>query len=486
MLHKLPKLIVPLVILTALIVGGWYIDRERTASRSTLSGFFENQPAEVASKVGGRVLHINVKEGDTVRAGQAVIELDSATASADLRAQNAAAMQAAAHLSLVNAGPRPEDIAHQKQVVAEARAAFSEALAGPRPQQIAQARAQLREAQANYDKAVAGPRSEDKLQAAAKAMAAKAKLDAAIRGLTPDQIAQFKDRLDAADSQERLASQDFERYKTLYAADAVTRQQFDTAKANLTDATAHEQEARDAYANAVAGTPMEELDQTRNEYQAARQAQELLNNGSRPEDIAAAKANRDAVRQALNLLLAGTRQEDIGAARARLGQAQSGLDALLAGSRPQEKAEAQEQLKQALATVRAARINLSEHIVFATKPGIVDRILVAVGDVVNQGSPVARIDDPTDIWIRVYIPESQLGKIKTGSAASLKVDGIDAPEAAYIESVASQGEFTPANLQTPDERGKQVFEVRLRLRNQDTRVKAGMYATVKSLGGASL
>jgi hypothetical protein len=52
-----------------------------------------------------------------------------------------------------------------------------------------------------------------------------------------------------------------------------------------------------------------------------------------------------------------------------------------------------------------------------------------------------------------------------------------------VDSVSTQGEFTPANLQTPDDRGKQVFGVRLRLATPDLRVKAGMAATVKQIGG---
>jgi HlyD family secretion protein len=51
-----------------------------------------------------------------------------------------------------------------------------------------------------------------------------------------------------------------------------------------------------------------------------------------------------------------------------------------------------------------------------------------------------------------------------------------------VESIATRGEFTPANLQTPDERGKQVFGVRLRLKTTDKNVKAGMYSTVKRMG----
>jgi HlyD family secretion protein len=90
--------------------------------------------------------------------------------------------------------------------------------------------------------------------------------------------------------------------------------------------------------------------------------------------------------------------------------------------------------------------------------------------------------DPNDIWIRVYVPESRLAEVRPGSGATLRVDGVPGTLDAVVESVSQRGEFTPANLQTPDERGKQVFGVRLRLRRPDSRIKAGMYATVTSLG----
>ena len=95
---------------------------------------------------------------------------------------------------------------------------------------------------------------------------------------------------------------------------------------------------------------------------------------------------------------------------------------------------------------------------------------------------VLRMTDPSDIWIRVYVPEASLAKLTVGSDAALRIDGIPEPVPAVVESIATRGEFTPANLQTPDERGKQVFGVRLRLKQPDPRVKAGMYATVKQLG----
>jgi HlyD family secretion protein len=82
----------------------------------------------------------------------------------------------------------------------------------------------------------------------------------------------------------------------------------------------------------------------------------------------------------------------------------------------------------------------------------------------------------------VYLPESGLSKVKVGDTAELQIDGIDGSVSAVVESIANQGEFTPANLQSPEERGKQVFAVRLRLAKEDRRVKAGMFATVKRVG----
>jgi hypothetical protein len=51
-----------------------------------------------------------------------------------------------------------------------------------------------------------------------------------------------------------------------------------------------------------------------------------------------------------------------------------------------------------------------------------------------------------------------------------------------VESISTKGEFTPGNLQSPDERALQVFAVRLRLAHPDSRIKAGMYVTVKRVG----
>jgi multidrug resistance efflux pump len=185
-------------------------------------------------------------------------------------------------------------------------------------------------------------------------------------------------------------------------------------------------------------------------------------------------------------LLRGTRYEEISAGKARLAQAQAALDALKAGSRKEEIAQMQAMTKAAEASARSVRQNGKERIVYAPQSGVVERIPVSVGDLIGVGTTVVRLSNPADIWLRVYVPEAKLGSVSVNGDALLQVDGISEPVQARVESVAMQGEFTPANLQTPEERGKQVFAVRLRLKQTDPRIKAGMYVTVKRLGSITL
>jgi HlyD family secretion protein len=165
-----------------------------------------------------------------------------------------------------------------------------------------------------------------------------------------------------------------------------------------------------------------------------------------------------------------------------VAQARQSLAVLQAGTRAEEIRQAEASSRSAAEQARSAQTNLSENTLRAPQDGTVERVLIAVGELVAPNAPVIRMTDPTDIWLRIYVPERDLARFSTGSDAVLLVDGVPDPLDALVESIATQGEFTPANLQTPDERGKQVFAVRLRLRRTDRRVKAGMVATVKRIG----
>jgi len=89
------------------------------------------------------------------------------------------------------------------------------------------------------------------------------------------------------------------------------------------------------------------------------------------------------------------------------------------------------------------------------------------------------------LWVRVYVPETWLGHIKTGQAVEVRVDSF--PDRAFrgeIEQINRSAEFTPRNVQTVEERIKQVFGVKVRLPNEQDRLRAGMSADVFFPGAA--
>ncbi len=480
--HPNPRFLLPLALFATLGIGGWYIEAGRARARSTLSGFFESQPTEVASRIGGRVSRILVKEGDSVHAGQPLILLETQPSQAETAAKLAQAEQAREQFREMRNGPRPEDIRRQEAVVAEQKAALARLRNGPLPEEIAAARARLAQAEAVYRRDLAGPRPQEIAEARAAERDARARLAQSERGLTVEERAQAKARLDAAVAAETLANQDMARMESLFAQDAISRQQLDQARSNLRSAQAKRQEMEEAYRRAEEGTPREELDQAREAYRQAKAALDLVLAGTRKEDIQAAAAQAAEARQNLRLLQRGSREEDIQAAEARLAQAQAALEELRAGNRREQIAQARAAAKAAAETAQSSTTTLEERTIRAPKDGVVERIPIAVGDLIAAGTTVLRLTDPTDLWIRVYVPERNLAKFTVGNTAELRIDGLADSIPAQVESIATQGEFTPANLQTPNERGKQVFAVRLRLKQPDPRVKAGMYATVKRLG----
>lgn len=478
-----PKLLIPVVLITSLGVGGWYVDNQRARTRSTLSGYFESQPSQLSSRLGGRVAQILVREGESVVAGQPLIEFENVANEQDTQARVEQADQAKAALDESLHGPRPEEIRRQRYMVAEAQAVLLKLRSGPLPEEINAARAKLDQALAGLKKAQAGARPQEIAEARAAERNARAHLAQITRGLTPEERAQLRARLDSAISREKLSARDLERLTALQEQGAISKQQLDTARANHEQAVANMQDARQALARAEAGSPAEELEQAKQAYNQAKAALDLVLAGTRKEDVEAINAEVETARQNLRLLTRGTRAEDISAGQARLSEARAVLDELIAGTRSEQIRQAKSSAGAALSTAKSAEINQGESRLYAPSAGRVERVLVAKGDLIGRSVPVIRLADPADIWMRVYVPENRIAGIHVGDYAQLHVDGVQGIFTAKVESIATQGEYTPANLQTPDERGKQVFGVRLRPARFDTHLKAGMYGSVISLAG---
>jgi len=476
------KIFAGAAVVLVLGVGGYLIDRSRAANEAELTGFFEIQPTQVSSRLGGRVARIMVKEGDTVKRGQVLIRLEARTSEASLNAQRFAQKQADQQFLETKRGARVEDIQRQEDVVREMQASYDLLKNGPRPEEIRSARDHFNQLKAEYQKMLAGSRPEEIASARAAAAVAFQKLRAAERGLTIEERAELKARMDDAAAAEALAEKSMERDRTLFREGAVAGQQYDVSLAAYQQTSAKWRDAQQAYVRADKGTPHAELEQARETYKQAQAQSDLIVQGNRPEDIDSARQEMLQASEGLRLELAGSRPEDIRGARAKLDEARTQLDELTRGNRREDVAKSKGAAEQAAAQTRSLSDTVDEQVVCSPTDGVIDLVIVGQGDLIAAGSPMIQMSNPSDIWVRVYIPESDLSKANVGDSADFKFDGIKQKLLGKVESIATKGEFTPGNLQSPDQRALQVFAVRLRLAQPDSRIKAGMYVTVTRVG----
>ena len=212
--------------------------------------------------------------------------------------------------------------------------------------------------------------------------------------------------------------------------------------------------------------------------------------GPRPEELAAAKADWEA--QLADLAFARTNavrseelfsrntvsatERDQTASRANLlektaAAAKSRYDLLLAGTRP-------EQIAQARAELAELDTQLAEMKISAPSPSTLEVLSVKVGDIMAANQQVATLILP-HIWVRVFVPETWLGHIKPGDTVKVNVDGFPGKEfSGVVEQIARDAEFTPRNVQTVEERVKQVFGVKLRLDDATGSLRGGMSVDV--------
>ncbi len=140
---------------------------------------------------------------------------------------------------------------------------------------------------------------------------------------------------------------------------------------------------------------------------------------------------------------------------------------------------AQMRVLQARAQLADIDSQLKEMQVVAPAESILEVLSVKAGDVLPPNGEVATLLLPEHLGVRGYVPETWLGKIKLAEQVRIRVDsfpGQDFP--GEVEQINRQAEFTPRNVQTVEDRIKQVFGVKIRLPNNDERLRAGMAADV--------
>jgi len=182
-----------------------------------------------------------------------------------------------------------------------------------------------------------------------------------------------------------------------------------------------------------------------------------------------AETNLAGARDRLALAREGARREDIAEAEARLKAAQSGVRITESG---RKEVEIQRQALDAAharerelgAQLQAAQTQLGYTEIRSPLDGVVLTKNVETGEVVNPGTPVVTVGDIDDLWMNIYIPETQTGLVKLGQPVRVRVDSF--PQAEFhgkVTFVSSESEFTPKTIQTREERIKLVYRVKVSL-----------------------
>ena len=176
-------------------------------------------------------------------------------------------------------------------------------------------------------------------------------------------------------------------------------------------------------------------------------------------------------------------QDAVTAARATLQQARDTLkDAQLGPTRITAK-QAQTAAFEAAADAAQARLEeaqsvLADLTIRSPASGAVTMRLADLGEVVNAGTPLLEVVDLDRLYLKVFVPEVDIGKVRIGLPAQIYIDAFpDMPFAAEVKYIASRAEFTPKEIQTPDERVKLVYAVKLYLKgNPEHRLTPGLPA----------
>jgi HlyD family secretion protein len=244
------------------------------------------------------------------------------------------------------------------------------------------------------------------------------------------------------------------------------------------------------------GQPIVELDaaelHARRDYTAA--VLEELEHGPRPAEIDAAKHDWESLEAQLEFARAEAKRArelfqqnvnaptDVDDANSRAKSLQQSTDAakrrydlLAEGTRPERIVQTRAQLAEIDTQLREMQI---------TAPGdsVLEVLSVKIGDVLAANREVATLLYTQHLWVRVYVPEPWLGLIQIGQTVNVHTDSSREEFSGTIEQINRAAEFTPRNVQTVEDRVRQVFGVKVRLPSDTGKLRAGMNVDVSFPG----
>jgi HlyD family secretion protein len=266
------------------------------------------------------------------------------------------------------------------------------------------------------------------MRARAGKSAASARYDGLKAGSREQEIAEAAADRDRAKVEWENRRRDYERMKDLFDARIISASQYDSA------------EASDRGAKAV--------------YEAAEERYKLVRAGPREELIREGKANLIGSDAVLTAAEAAAREVE---------KMKLDLEALRA------------QAEQAGAQLAITQEDLQKSRLYAPFDGFVTVKNVEEKEYVQPGTPVLTVAQLDEVWVKTYVPQTQLGKIYLGQSAQVISDTYPhKPYPGVVNFISPEAEFTPRNVQTKEERVKLVYRIKVTLRNPNQELKAGM------------
>ena len=432
------------LLLLAMLLGactGVASGQESQVQRFT--GFLENEEVVLAPEIGGRILELDVQEGDAVQRGQVIARLDDEAIRLQLAQADADVAEAGARLAQLKAAVRPEDVALAEARLKQAQAGLLAAESAledavrlrDNPQEldvkIAQARATLAETRAHAK--------------AAEHQARAADLEAQMWGEAVHDLSQGKTVTLPNGQTMTVNAPPEQRYKA-------------NLQWNIASNKAWQAWQQAAEAKAAAGQALVSLN-TLQEQRKNRQEAE-----ARVVEATNARDN----------------------ARAAVKQARAALDAVKAGPGEEKIAAAEAALQQAQAARDAQATHLEKTVITAPNDGIVTARYFSRDEVIGPGQRLVTISKPDQITITIYVPASMIDTLHVDDVYPLEVE--TAPGSQYqarITAIADEPEFTMRQSQNVAERAAVVYAVTLKIENPDTLLRPGLPADVLIPSGSS-
>jgi HlyD family secretion protein len=270
----------------------------------------------------------------------------------------------------------------------------------------------------------------DLAQRRAEVESLEARLAELKSGARPQEIQEAKAAVENAEAELARARADWERAQTLVQNDDISKAQSDQFRTRFESAQAVVKQARERYALVVAGPRQEQID-------------------------------------------AAASQVERGRAALRVGQANT----LEVTRREHEIVTRRAEIERARAQIAAIDTQLADTVAVSPVGGVVLVKAADVGEVLAPGTPVLTVGDIDHPWLRGYINESDLGRVKLGTKVKITTDSFKGKEYwGRITFIASQAEFTPKQIQTKEERVKLVYRIKIEVDNPQHELKSNMPA----------